>query len=191
MHLFLSQSGRDGLGLLPAMQCDFCDSKATVFFTQILDGGTKKTNLCDTCAAAQGVTDPEGFLLAGIDIPPPASKLPENIPLPPPVTRMDDKMCCPACGFAFDDLKKTGRLGCSECYQFFRKEVKHNLAGMHKGTSHTGRVPEGMLEAFQKRQELDTLEQEMELAIEAEDYEKAASLRDQISKLEEGTVQTH
>ncbi len=173
--------------LAPAMQCDFCDSKATVFFTQIIDGNSKKTNLCDACAASQGVTDPEGFLLPSIDFPVSGSKseVKDDLPEAPPAPVMDGKTCCPDCGFAFDDLKKTGRLGCSGCYQFFREEIKHNLAGMHKGTSHTGRVPEGMVEAFQTRQRLEALNKEMDDAVSAEDYEKAAQLRDQISQIEE------
>jgi protein arginine kinase activator len=59
---------------------------------------------------------------------------------------------------------------------------------MHKGTSHTGRVPMGMVEAFQQRRQLDTLRKEMEEAISGEDYEKAAKLRDQISQIEEKTL---
>lgn len=179
-----------GSRLPPAMQCDFCDSKATVFFTQIIEGVARKSNLCDTCAAGQGVTDPDGFLLGDIPLPPGAQDDAADTPGEKSAARppMDDKTCCPGCGFAFDDLKKTGRLGCSECYRFFRSEIRHNLAGMHKGTSHSGRVPEGMLEAFQTRQQLEVLEKEMAEAIGAEDYEKAAALRDQISQLQETSL---
>ena len=56
---------------------------------------------------------------------------------------------------------------------------------MHKGTSHTGRVPEGMLEAFAQRQRLESLQLGLDEAINSEDYEKAAALRDKISKLSE------
>lgn len=173
-----------------AMQCDFCDSKATVFFTQIIDGVSKKTNLCDSCANEQGVTDLDGFLLPHIDFPEsePDDDTQHDLPDTHSSLVMDDKTCCPDCGFAFDDLKKTGRLGCSGCYQFFLAEIKHNLAGMHKGTSHTGRVPLGMVEAFQQRRQLDALRKEMEEAISGEDYEKAAKLRDQISQIEEKTL---
>ncbi len=56
---------------------------------------------------------------------------------------------------------------------------------MHVGTSHSGRVPEGMLEAFENRQRLEQLQQEMNGAISDENYEKAAALRDQIGQLSE------
>lgn len=199
--LFLSHFRAASLRSSPAMQCDYCESKATVFFTQIIDGHTKKTCLCETCATNQGVTDPEGFLLGDMDLSgkdapstpksPATSKLEvpmghDDIELPVLATPATNETgICPECGFAFDDLKKTGRLGCSQCYQFFRTEIKHNLTGMHKGTSHTGRVPEGMLEAFEKRQRLEQFQLEMDEAIASEDYEKAASLRDKIKNLNE------
>ncbi|WP_435892874.1 UvrB/UvrC motif-containing protein [Oceaniferula spumae] len=181
--------------MLAAMQCDYCDSKATVFFTQIIDGNSKKSCLCEKCAMKNGVTDPEGFLLGNMDpskLSAKASSAVEGVNFKPDATAGGASVprelgtgICPGCGFAFEDLKKTGRLGCSQCYQFFREEIKHNLGGMHKDTSHVGRVPEGMLEAFEHRQKLDQLEQDMEAAIGAEDYEKAAALRDEIQKLSE------
>lgn len=184
------------------MQCDYCDSKATVFFTQIIGDSAKKSCLCEKCAMDNGVTDPEGFLLGNVDpskISAQAASAVEggdaaDAPhagaksVSPP--RDMSNGICPGCGFAFDDLKKTGRLGCSKCYQFFREEIKHNLGGMHKDTCHVGRVPEGMLEAFKYRQQLEKLEQEMAAAIAAEDYEKAAALRDEIGNLSKEATAT-
>lgn len=161
------------------MQCDYCDSKASVFFTQIIDGQSKKSSLCEKCATEQGVTDPEGFLIGHIQ---PVKQVKKPTPSQEPVSDATaaNHPICPGCGFAFDDLKKTGRLGCSQCYQFFRNEIKHSLGGMHKGVCHHGRVPEGMLEAFEKRQQLEKLQIAMDEAISNEDYEKAAALRDEI-----------
>lgn len=201
--LFLSHFHKAGLPSLTAMQCDYCDSKATVFFTQIIDGNTNKSCLCEMCATKHGVTDPEGFLLGGMNLSgeesPTSSKMPkfqvpmgnETIILPvQDIQPTSGSGICPGCGFAFDDLKKTGRLGCSQCYQFFRTEIKNNLGGMHKGTSHTGRVPEGMLNAFKNRKQLEQLQSEMDQAIRDEDYEKAAALRDEMKKLSEETAAT-
>lgn len=167
------------------MQCDYCDSTASVFFTQIVDGETKKSSLCEKCAVEHGVTDPKGFLIGHIHA---LGGKEESAKPETPVESAGEASAaavCPGCGFAFDDLKKTGRLGCSECYQFFRSDIKHNLGGMHKGVSHHGRVPVGMLEAFEKRQQLECLEQEMNEAVKTEDYEKAAALRDQLNQLRE------
>ena len=48
------------------MKCDFCDLKATVFLTQLVEGQMKKVCLCDGCAKERGVTDPTGFSLADL-----------------------------------------------------------------------------------------------------------------------------
>ncbi len=176
--------------MLTAMQCDHCDSKATVFFTQIIGSSSKKSSLCEKCASEKGVTDPEGFVSDDVDL---SSALEQAASMPhipeglatstQAVTKEPGNHLCPGCGFAFDDLKKTGRLGCSQCYQFFREEIKLNLEGMHKDTCHVGRVPAGMLEAFQYQQKLEKLEQKKAAAIAAEDYEKAGALHEEIEKL--------
>lgn len=175
------------------MKCDYCDSKATVFFTQIIGGSSKKSCLCEKCACENGVTDPEGFVsddeelssiseqaASAVEVPQPPMAAIQTAPKDP------SSHLCPDCGFAFDDLKKTGRLGCSQCYQFFREEIKLNLEGMHKDTCHVGRVPAGMMEAFQNRQKIEKLEQEKAEAIAAEDYEKAGALHEKIEKLSAG-----
>ncbi|NWK54963.1 UvrB/UvrC motif-containing protein [Verrucomicrobiaceae bacterium N1E253] len=168
------------------MQCDYCESKATVFFTQIIDGQTKKSSLCEQCATEQGVTDPEGFLIGHLQ--PIPQKTAEVVNQPENPVKVSAPPVCPGCGFAFDDLKKTGRLGCSECYQFFREDIKHNLGGMHKGISHKGRVPKGMLEAYEKQQQIEKLHEQMTLAIQDENYEKAAALRDELRQLEQAAT---
>jgi protein arginine kinase activator len=171
------------------MQCDYCDNKATVFFTQIIDGKTTKSSLCEKCAIERGVTDPEGFLIGHIQPVPSAPSNPQEVSEKKQSSSSKEDLLpslnpvCPGCGFAFDDLKKTGRLGCSQCYQFFRDEIKHTLGGMHKGVSHRGRVPEGMLEVFEKRQRLEKLQRKMDEAISSENYEAAAALRDEIREL--------
>jgi len=168
------------------MQCDYCDNKATVFFTQIVDGQTKKSSLCEKCATEQGVTDPEGFLIGHIQPVPATSPMKiedEFLAIGEIVQKPQSGPTCTQCGFTFEDLKKTGRLGCSECYQFFRNEIQNTLGGMHKGVSHQGRVPEGMIEAFEKRQKLEKLQRKMDEAITAENYEAAATLRDEIKQL--------
>ncbi len=48
------------------MQCDFCESKATVFLTQLIEGEMKKLCMCEDCAKQKGVTDPTGFSLADV-----------------------------------------------------------------------------------------------------------------------------
>src|SRR5687768_13481059 len=100
------------------MKCDFCDQKATVFLTQLVEGQMKKVCLCDPCAKERGVTDPTGFsladmLLGGLPGGPGTVK-----PSVSAITPGNGRKCV-TCGFTLDDLKRVRRFGCSDCYATF------------------------------------------------------------------------
>lgn len=161
------------------MQCDLCDKKATVFLTQLVEGEMKKMRLCEECAEEKGVTDPAGFSLADSVMGGEAVSDSGDIRTVP-----DDGVPCSACGFTFNKFQQVGRLGCSECYNTFDDIIGGRLKGMHKGTVHVGRVPEGLVEAHARQQRLDQLQKRLEQAIAAENYEEAAGLRDEIHEIE-------
>ena len=161
------------------MKCDFCDAKASVFLTQLVEGQMIKVSLCEACAKERGVTDPTGFSLAdlllsgitGSSASQPASQS-ASIPL--------GNKTCPACGFTMDDLRRVRRFGCAECYAAFREEIAPMLRGMHKGIAHVGKVPEGLMALQFKHQRLQDLRTRLEQAVASENYEEAAGIRDEI-----------
>jgi len=182
--LFVSKS--EGAGLVSAgMQCDFCENKATVFLTQLVEGEMKKMCLCEDCAREKGVTDPTGFSLADSLLG--EGKLEEAGKIVS-VSGEEGGAACPECGFTFNKFQQVGRLGCSACYRTFREEIQRRLGGMHKGVVHVGRVPEGMLEAHERQQRLEQLRGRLEQAVAAENYEEAAGLRDEIQEIEASGV---
>lgn len=172
------------------MKCDYCDSKSTVFLTQLAEGQMKKVCLCDSCAEERGVTDPTGFSLADMlsgnfqkqvgDNDQALVQRKENV--------AGDAKVCPECGFTFEDLQKVRRFGCGNCYKVFSDELAPMLRGMHKGASHVGKVPEGLMEVHFRQQKLDELRLKLEKAIASESYEEAADLRDEIRSLDEKEV---
>lgn len=167
------------------MKCDFCDSKATVFLTQLVEGQMKKVCLCDNCAKERGVTDPTGFSLADL--------LLGGIPGGPGTaatgqatqTQTGSSKRCPSCGFTLDDLRRVRRFGCAECYKTFRDDLTPMLKGLHKGTSHAGKVPEGLMAIQFRHQRLEELRSRLDQAITSENYEEAAGIRDEIRNLDE------
>ena len=81
-----------------------------------------------------------------------------------------------------------GGKGCGGCHKVGLKadeEIERRLKGMHKGTVHVGRVPEGLLAAHEKRQRLQKLHERLEQAVASENYEEAAGLRDEIREIED------
>lgn len=159
------------------MLCCICKEKnATVHLTQITGDKMQKVDLCEDCAKTKGVNDQTGFSLADLLLGLGASQELEQ-------STGGTEVKCPQCGFTHADFKKSGRLGCSECYQTFSEGLGGLLKTMHKGTRHVGKVPESLRTRRDINEQLTTLQKKLNKAIEAEDFEQAALLRDQIKQL--------
>src|SRR2546430_16853432 len=158
------------------MLCDVCKcNDATVFLTQILEGKMQKVNLCDACSKEKGVQDPTGFALADLLL---------GIGAAEEIEKGGTTQKCPVCGFTQADFKKTGRLGCSTCYLTFAEGLNSLLKAMHKGTEHVGKLPERAQRAMELSDRMRALTRSLEKAVAEENYETAASLRDEIKQLE-------
>ena len=160
------------------MTCEVCQTEnATVHLTQIINGKMQKIDLCEKCAKEKGVADPAGFSLADMLLGLGAADEMKS-------SSGSEELVCPQCGFTQPDFKKTGRLGCPQCYVTFSEGLNVILKDMHKGVSHKGKIPsrQARTEMFQNR--LKSLQTELQQAVQSENYEAAAHLRDQISNLE-------
>lgn len=159
------------------MLCDICKKNvATVHLTQMVDGKTKKVDLCEACSKEKGVDDPTGFSLADLLLGLGAAQEMEQ-------AMSGAEVRCPHCGFTQADFKKAGRLGCSECYTTFAEGLEGLLKSMHKGTRHIGKVPQAMRQNQELNDKLKTLQHKLDKAVSEEDFESAAHLRDEINQL--------
>jgi len=158
------------------MMCCVCKEKeATVHYTQIAGDKIQKVDLCEACAKSKGVNDPMGFSLADLLLGLGASQEIEQ-------AAGGTELKCPRCGFTQADFKKAGRLGCPECYHTFAEALGGLLKTMHKGTRHTGKVPEALKQSRDLSQRVKELQDKLNKAIAAEDFEEAAVLRDEIKQ---------
>ena len=135
----------------------------------------QKVNLCDACSKEKGVQDPTGFALADLLL---------GIGAAEEIEKGSGSQKCPVCGFTQADFKKTGRLGCSACYQTFSEGLDSLLKAMHKGTEHVGKLPERAARQMQLNDKMRLLNDSLQKAVAEENYETAANLRDQIKRLE-------
>jgi protein arginine kinase activator len=156
------------------MVCCICKEKeAKVHLTQIVGDKVQKVDLCEDCAKQKGVNDPTGFSLADLLLGLGAAQEMEQASGGPEIK-------CPNCGFTQADFKKSGRLGCSQCYVTFADGMENLLKSMHKGTRHLGKVPAAYQQTRDLSEKLRGLQKRLEKAIADEDYEQAASVRDEI-----------
>jgi protein arginine kinase activator len=155
------------------MLCDICKKNvATVHLTQMDQGKTKKVDLCEACSKEKGVDDPTGFSLADLLLGLGASQ-----------EISAGELRCPSCGFTQADFKKSGRLGCAECYAAFAEGLEGLLKSMHKGTKHIGKVPHVLKQSQDLNDRLKSLQKKLEKAVADEDFESAVQLRDEINQI--------
>lgn len=161
------------------ISCDLCPNKATVYFTQIIDGKMQKVNLCEKCAREKGVTDPTGFALADLLF---GIGQQQSLGKASGPSRRAEQ--CPSCGMTAEQLKKTGRVGCAHCYSVFSESLESILRAMHKGMRHEGKVPRYHVARRERSRKLKDLKEQLDKAVEEERFEDAAKFRDAILSME-------
>ncbi|MDD5019100.1 MAG: UvrB/UvrC motif-containing protein [Candidatus Omnitrophica bacterium] len=169
------------------MLCNLCNkNQATVHLTEIVDDQMTELHLCDDCAKKKSVQMEQQFglsdLLAGlVDY----SKQLGGQEKPPASTQ------CSFCGLTYEDFRKIGRLGCSECYAAFARYLGPLLKRIHGASQHVGKVPlSGVAEETKTAARAKgsgaavDLKVKLQEAIDREEFEEAARLRDAIKEAE-------
>jgi len=173
------------------MICDICGKKqATVHLTEIIDDQMTELHLCEECAREKGAQMEEHFdlsdLLAGMADAGPQAAGPQP----------EEKIKCPTCGMTYQDFKSIGQLGCGDCYKAFKKNLLPLLKRIHGSTQYFGKMPVVMAtgsgtkvqtakaKVVSAAQQLQELKAKLQKAIQTEEFEEAAQLRDKIRILE-------
>jgi protein arginine kinase activator len=178
------------------MQCELCHQReAVIHLTQVINGDVRKLHLCDACARESGVdvNNPSlTELLLGFG---------------DAAARAESKRnrVCPVCHLRESDFKKNGRLGCPSCYDAFEEELAPMIRAMHRQPRHIGKAPRGRTRAGGPApampptlpapppppkatpppppmgpEDVIRMQRALDAAVEREDYEEAARLRDEI-----------
>jgi len=162
------------------MLCDICGKNpATVHLTEIIDDQMNELHLCEQCAHQKSLQMEQQFglsdLLGGLaEFEKPTTKEKE--------TTVAVK--CANCGLTYVDFKKIGRLGCSECYNTFKRYLGPLLKKVHGSIIHFGKSPFKVARVSDKKTDLQALRNQLQKAIETEEFEDAAEIRDKIKELE-------
>jgi protein arginine kinase activator len=163
------------------MLCQICGKNpASVHFTEIHDNKMSEIHVCERCAEEKGMHTPAqqhkfeiADLLAGmVDA----------------MTHTDEERVghvqCPRCGLLYSSFKETGRLGCSECYTAFQFQLRPLLRRIHGDTRHRGKSPSHGGAAESGTRQIQRLHDDLQRAVEREEFEKAAGIRDEIKRIE-------
>ncbi|RKD67526.1 protein arginine kinase activator [Sinobaca qinghaiensis] len=171
------------------MLCQECQQRqASLHFTKIVNGQKTEVHLCEECAREKGETI-QGTnsysihdLLSGI--------LKFDKPLKDEAstsyTKAPKPLVCDNCGLSYERFVKTGRFGCTHCYEAFETKLDPIFKKVHSGNlRHYGKIPKRSGAQMQVQREIDEERLKLKESVAKEEFEKAASIRDYIKELEQ------
>jgi protein arginine kinase activator len=175
------------------MLCDRCQKRdAKILYTEIINGAKKEQHLCEECA-----TDYTSFQME-------KPLMNSDLTLGDLLSTLLDTytgaghkktgadtpaLTCDGCGMTYDEFAGKGRFGCAGCYQSFRDQLGKTLKGIQGADVHTGKRPKGLVSAVETDKtkmdisEIEKLSIRLQEAIEKEEFEEAARLRDIIKQM--------
>ena len=164
------------------MLCQSCQKKtASVHFTKIINNKKVEMFLCKQCADEQGdfnfnsAFNINDFFSGLINFPGSAQYIHSAVP---------QDSICDGCGMSYEDFRRIGKLGCSKCYTVFGQRLDALIRRLHGNVEHHGKVPAKVYEEMRMSNEINKLKEQLNAAVQNEQYEKAAQLRDEIRRLE-------
>lgn len=160
--------------------CERCGQRpAALQVTQIADGVRREHHLCEPCARQEGAFLNPALALANI--------LGGLMPVEPPGTAAeegDNGPKCPECGWTGRQIQHTGQMGCPHCYEVFGRWVDPVLRRIHGSNEHRGKIPSRAGQVVRRQRDLALLRDRLKSAVEHEEFEAAAQLRDEIRAYE-------
>lgn len=158
------------------MMCENCGKNpATTHLKTVVNGVVHENHLCSYCAANSGYSNIGGLSLTNML----ASMFGESISSGKPISKR-----CECCGASFLDIAQSGRVGCSECYTTFKKELLPSLNRLHGKAIHIGNAPKEEKKEETVAKKIQKLKSRLAELVKAEEFEQAAKLRDEIRALE-------
>lgn len=171
------------------MKCQRCGkNNADTHIKRVINGKFEEYHLCSDCAKEMGYSNVfEGFSHSfADDFNSLFGSFFENaLPARTQATR------CETCGSSYNDITRTGMMGCADCYKVFSDQIMPTVRRIHGNTTHCGKnSPKSKSENAQPKaeekpqSELDNLKSELNKAIDNQEFERAAELRDKIKEME-------
>lgn len=163
------------------MLCSNCKKNTANFYYKYKHGNEAvELHLCEECAKKLGYIANDSITSEFTDM------LSNFFTFPAVKSNVTLGKRCEQCGETYEAFKKTGKLGCPDCYEVFSDTLETLLGNIQSSTSHKGKIPGDKGEAIAKAKKINSLKDELKKCILEEKYEKAAELRDKIKSLENG-----
>lgn len=163
------------------MLCQNCHKNlASIRYAEVVDGEVKDLHLCKDCMDERQNSAESGFEFSS-----PAPFLGKQKPTQES-EEIVETASCTSCVTELRSIRETGKVGCSACYDAFPAELEAILEGIHVGLTHKGKIPRMDDARARLRADLQTKRSLLKTSLSTENYEEAATLRDEIRALESG-----
>lgn len=189
------------------MLCDNCGKReASIRYSENINGKKKELNLCEKCSHKLGINHMDFSM--PIDFSSFFGEFMEDFGTPEfmsmPIFNEIKALKCDSCGYTFQDIANTGKLGCGNCYEVFEDRLDPIIRRIQGANRHVGRMGKiidhkidkkmenqtsskkedlnSETEQTPKGNELEKLQEQLKQAIKEEKYEEAAKIRDEIKK---------
>ena len=180
------------------MKCEICNKGiATTAYTHIVDNEKRTLLLCAECLPSEmNVTGEDvaesaaGKSQSSDDSEVPELKKKAKVDFSSdPTTSVVSEKICHSCGMDYKQFKKVGRLGCSICYTEFKSDLGPLVKKIHGADEHRGKNWILIKESSNpsSKTPLAYLRGQLQKAVEKEDFESAAEIRDIIRSRDEKT----
>jgi protein arginine kinase activator len=173
------------------VNCQTCaKEKATLQYTEVVGTVKKVQWLCQRCAELRGLMAWQADAASAVEQDGTGPELVGPYAIEPTGTavKVGHARRCEACGTSLVAIRRSGRVGCPQCYETFREHLEPLLRRVHGAVEHRGNAPVGRGDVVRQQVELSQLRRELQEAVRREDYERAARLRDEIHRREAETI---
>jgi len=164
------------------MLCQKCHKNlASVRYAEVVDGNVADLHLCQECLTKRQEDGETGFEFSD-----PQPFVGDRTTTQHPVLLESATESCASCSTTLKQITDTGKVGCSICYESFPVQLESMLEGIQVALIHRGKVPQVDDARARVRSDLQSKRALLKTALSLENYEEAASLRDEIRSLETG-----
>ena len=157
-------------------KCDLCDKAAVVHEVRVKNGVRKEIHLCETHAQSAGILITTDLSVA---------KAQEALAAQAAKRAVSPASVCSTCGMNFREFRQSGTLGCADCYDSFLRLLAPLIERAQRGaTHHCGKSPKRKGISVDRQHVVRKLLKELDEAVAAEQYERAAQLRDRLRTMQ-------
>lgn len=177
------------------MLCDKCKkNEAKIYYTEIINGEMKEQHLCEECAAEYTSFQMGNIMNQELTLGNLLSTILGNYygTTPQEAEQKENEIQCDFCGMTYSEFMRIGKFGCDKCYDSFQKVLEKSIKSIQGSDTHIGKKPKGFESKTDKiikeLSEIDKLSIRLQDAIEKEEFEEAAKIRDKIRDLKKEEI---